>query len=82
MPFRTGRNEMIRWLPLAVTLTFTLAAVFLKHNIAFQNSSKYQHIFVYAWATSFVVSIVIFIVDASRHRVNMFSRKEYKFASP
>ena len=64
-------NEMIRWLPLAVTLAFTLAAVFLEQNIAFQNSSQYQHILVYAWSTSFIVSIVIFIVYASRHGMNM-----------
>lgn len=85
MPYRAPKNEMHRWitlLPLAVTLAFTLAAVFLENNISFQNSSKYQHIFVYAWATSFIVSIVIFIVEASRHMVIMFSRKEYKVASP
>jgi hypothetical protein len=64
-------NEMIRWLPLAVTLAFTFAAVFLEQNIAFQNSSQYQHILVYAWSTSFVVSIVIFIVYASRHGMIM-----------
>jgi hypothetical protein len=75
-------NEMIRWLPLAVTLAFTFAAFFLEQNIAFQNSSQYQHILVYAWSTSFIVSIVIFIVYASRHGVNMFIRKEYKVAIP
>ena len=85
MPYRAPKNEMHRWiplLPLAVTLAFTLAAVFLEKNISFQNSSKYQHIFVYAWATSFIVSIVTFIVEASRHGVIMFIRKEYKVASP
>ncbi len=81
MPLKTERDKMLWWLPLSVTLAFTLASLFLEHSTAFQNSSQYQHIFIYSWATFVILSIVIFIADASRHGMIMFSRKESMIAA-